>query len=922
MTVSTADSPISLAADGKLELVDLMTTAETLNSQGEKEKAVHLYRVWLDNTPSPLAYVACFNLGVILGGMRDYAGAETMYRRALEQNPDFIRARLNLGNNMEQQGKEEEALQQWRIALDSPGIVQPENKSLLLHALNNLGRLLESKKSYQEALDMLERSFSVDPTQKDVLLHLVHLIQKMCRWPVYSPPKGITRQEMINGTSPLAMLAAFDDPALQLSAARQFVDYKYPGVEDPLAPADGYSHDRIRIGYLSSDFCLHAVSLLTVELFELHDRDKFEVYGFCWSREDGSALRNRVINGMDHFIKIGNLEDKAAAELIRSHEIDIIVDLHGLTSGARPKILSYRPAPVQMTYLGFPGTTGLPWIDYVIADRFLIPEESAAYFSEKPLYMPHCFQVCDRKRDVGTKPGRAENGLPEKAFVFCSFNNNYKFTPELFSVWMHILKKVPGSVLWLLADNEWARENMCREAKKNGIKKTRLIFASRVAPADYLARYQLADLFLDTYPFNGGTTANDALSMGLPLLTCSGRTFASRMAGSLLTNLGIPELITCNLKDYEEKAVRLATKPREIEQLKARLKENIITGRLFNTPAQVKDIEQLLGQVAKKAPATCISADHAASIEGRPPGTSMQTPDLVLSADAVRNTAVIPAKETREKKIAIASIQRNRGPWIVEWIAFHLLVGFNQFYIYSHKCTDGMTQTLMKLARHYPIVIHEIDSDDKPQLVCYQHAYNAYGQSVDWMAFIDGDEFLFPTAHDNIADALSPYEDKQLSALAAYWVCYGSSGHISEPEGLVVENYRRHSAPDFLPNRHIKSIVKGRQTDVTMVGSHLFRTPLGTYDELLRPIVHGWMKELEPSYRALRINHYLVQSYEFFRNTKQTIGAADFNSKYVRPDDWYSQYDHNECDDGKSYNFLVPLKLKVLEMLAVIKNEQ
>lgn len=587
------------AQDGTLELVELMATAERMNGEGRRKEAIALYDLWLAHTRSPLAYVACFNLGVVFGGEKDFPRAEAMYRKALDQNPEFIRARLNLGNNMEQQGRDDEALEQWRIALQSPGIAQPENLALQLHALNNLGRLLEMKKQYQEALVMLEKSFALDPTQRDVLLHLVHLIQKICRWPVYAPPKGITRQEMIKGTSPLAMLAAFDDPELQLAAARQFVEYKYPGTEEPLAPPEGYEHEKVRIGYLSSDFCLHAVSLLTAELYELHDRNRFEVHGFCWSKEDGSALRARVIKGMDHFVRIGSMGDKEAAECIRSREIDILVDLQGLTSGARPKILSYRPAPVQVTYLGFPGTTGLPWIDYVVADRFLIPETAAPYYSEKPLYMPGCFQVSDSRREVGPVPKRADNGLPEHGMVFCSFNNNYKFTPELFAVWMRILKKVPNSVLWLLADNEWARENLCQAAKKQGIKTDRLIFASRVAPADYLARYQLADLFLDTYPFNGGTTANDALWMGLPLLTCSGKTFASRMAGSLLTSLGLPELITGSLDEYEKRAIKLARDPANLRKIKARLDANRKSGATFDIPKFVQGFDAAMLEVAK-----------------------------------------------------------------------------------------------------------------------------------------------------------------------------------------------------------------------------------------------------------------------------------------------------------------------------------
>jgi predicted O-linked N-acetylglucosamine transferase (SPINDLY family) len=611
-TDATEKSAFMHAKQGDLDIIELMTVAERLSAGGNKEKAADLYRVWLENSNSPLAYVACFNLGVTLSACKGFVQAEAMYRKALELNPGLIQARLNLGNCLEQLKREDEALEQWNQVAESKEINRPENRLFQLHALNNLGRLMEAKKQFRTALEKLEKSFAIDPTQRDVLIHLVHLIQKICKWPIYNPPKGVSKRDMIKYTSPLAMLAASDDPGLQLFAAKHFVEYKYPVTStEVLVPAEGYRHEKIRIGYLSSDFCLHAVSLLTVELLELHDRDRFEVYGFCWSREDQTALQKRVITAMDHYIRIGSMDDKEAADCIRSHEIDIIIDLQGLTSGARPLILSYRPATVQMTYLGFPGTTGLPWIDFVIADTYLIPNELKPYHTEKPLYMPHCFQSSDSRREVGSKPARADNNLPENSFVFCVFNNNYKFTPELFKVWMRILKRVPGSVLWLLEDNEWARENLRKTAQKLTINIDRLVFASRVAPADYLARYQLADLFLDTFPFNGGTTANDALFMGLPLLTLSGRTFASRMAGSLLTNLGLPELVTTNLKEYEEKAVWLATKPTELNSLKNRLNENKVNGPVFDMRAFVKGYEKALAKALEEQKCGSSTSKHS-----------------------------------------------------------------------------------------------------------------------------------------------------------------------------------------------------------------------------------------------------------------------------------------------------------------------
>ncbi|MGI9211396.1 MAG: glycosyltransferase family 2 protein [Methylococcaceae bacterium] len=263
--------------------------------------------------------------------------------------------------------------------------------------------------------------------------------------------------------------------------------------------------------------------------------------------------------------------------------------------------------------------------------------------------------------------------------------------------------------------------------------------------------------------------------------------------------------------------------------------------------------------------------------------------------------------------LAITSIQRNRNPWIVEWLAFHMLAGFNRFYIYTHKCTDGMTETLLRLAQHYPVTVHPLEMDELPQLVAYQHAIEHYTSVVDWMAFIDGDEFLFSPRYRYFGEALARFEPFPLSALAVYWVCYGSNGHIDEPSGLILENYPRHSGPDFMVNRHVKSVVKGRQT-IRLHSSHLFDTDGGTFDEQLRPINMGWMQNLQASCDLFRINHYAVQSYEYFSNTKRSIGAADGNPRLIRSEDWYFEHDRNECDDGITYNFLTPLKLKIREL--------
>jgi predicted O-linked N-acetylglucosamine transferase (SPINDLY family) len=583
----------------RLEPVQLIAAADRLTRARRHDHVVTLYQAWLAHCASPVDHVIQFNLAVALAQLDRLQEAEAAYRAAIVRKPDFGEAWFNLGTVIERQGRREHALVIWQSMLDQP-LADPESRrDLYLLVVNAMGRLQEETRQLDRAEAALLASLRADPAQPRVIQHWVHLRQKQCEWPVYGAVEGLGRGDLVRATSPLAMLSASDDPGLQLATSVRFVHERVNLRVPALAPEQGYRHDRLRVAFLSSDFCLHAVSLLTVELLELLDRERFEVFGFCWSREDGSALRARVVRAFDHYVRIVDVDDATAAAAIRDREIDVLVDLQGITSGARPDILAHRPAPVQVTYLGFPGPTGHPAVDYVIADRYLIPDEEKPYYTETPLYLPRVFQCSDRQRPVAALPTRAACGLPEDAFVFCSFNNNYKFTEEVFAGWMRILAQTPNSVLWLLADNPWAQKSLSERGLAHGIDAARLIFAPRVAPEHYLARYTAADLFLDTYPFNGGTTANDALWMGLPVLTRSGRTFASRMAGSLLTALGLPELITRSEEEYERRAVELATRPDRHADLKLRLSQARESAPLFDMPLFVRDFGDALQAVGR-----------------------------------------------------------------------------------------------------------------------------------------------------------------------------------------------------------------------------------------------------------------------------------------------------------------------------------
>jgi predicted O-linked N-acetylglucosamine transferase (SPINDLY family) len=603
-TIAQVEAMLTLARTGTMPLDELMGKTTLLQQAGMSEAAAVLYQNWIVSTPSPFRHVACYNWGTLLGNLQQHAKAEEAYRLALGMSPNFTQARLNLGHQLEHLGRVEEALTEWRTVINTDAIecAGTDAVELRLHALNNSARLLETQKRYAEAQALMRQSLELKPSQSDVIQHYVHIRQKQCDWPIYQPVGAVTQNQLLVGTSLLAMLSASDDPALQLMVAQRFVHEKVLAYKDKplheLATARQPREGRIKIGYLSGDLCMHAVGLLTPELFELHDRDRFEVHAFCWSREDGSSQRARILKAMDHHVRLTGVDDLTAARLIAEAGIDILVDLQGLTSGARPNILAYRPAPIQVSYLGLPGTSALPGVDWIIADRFVMQPEYLPYCTERPIYLPNSYQVSDRQRQVGAVPSRTQCGLPETGMVYCSFNNNHKFSEEVFSSWMRILAQVPDSVLWLLADNEWAKANMLRVAQAHDINAERLIFAPRAAPPDYLARFAAADLFLDTFPYNAGTTASDCLWMGTPILTRSGRSYISRMAGSLLSAVGLPDLITSSLTEYEARAVQLGQNPARIESYKRYLREQGRSSALFDIPTVVRDLEHEFERMA------------------------------------------------------------------------------------------------------------------------------------------------------------------------------------------------------------------------------------------------------------------------------------------------------------------------------------
>jgi len=537
-----------------IALMDIVSAIEQAELPPGSSEAIQLYQRWLasQSAGSTNLHLAWFNLGVAYTEAQDRPSAIFAYQNALALRPDFYLAAINLGNVLEAVGQTDAALQTWARSL------QPDETRVTL--LNNRVRLLELSGRLEEAEQEARRSLLVNPEQPDLILHWVHIRQRMCAWPILSEEiPGLSTADMLRHAGPMATLALSDDVGVQSEACRDWIARKTSPIPLTLSPQGGYRHDRIRLGYLSSDFCSHAMSYLIVELFERHDRDRFEVFGYCSSPDDGSDIRMRVVQSFDHYRQIRDISDEQAAQLIRRDEIDILIDLNGLTAGFRPQILRSKPAPVQATYLGFVGPVPLPELDYMLCDATVVPPDRAAAYEPIPLYVSECYQSNDTNRRVGKAISRADVGLPEQAFIFCCFSRHYKITREMFSAWTEILRAASNSVLWLAHDNAWSEANLRTVLARAGIANERLIFANRTDPDSYISRLRLPDLFLDTFPYNAGTVASDALRMGLPLLTLCGEAFASRMASSLLSAIGQPEGITTSHEEYVAKAIRLAT---------------------------------------------------------------------------------------------------------------------------------------------------------------------------------------------------------------------------------------------------------------------------------------------------------------------------------------------------------------------------
>lgn len=566
--------------------------AEALNNRGNAlidmgrhEEALESYGGALKIKPDFVE--ALNNSGNGLLNLGRYAEALECLNRALTIKPDYAEAANNRGAALLGLRRRHEALKSFVHALK----IKPDYPE----ALNNSGNVLLDLGRQEEALEMFARALKIKPDHDFLYGMWLRTKMRICDWSgldnqLAQLAERVGRDE--KASTPFPILSMTDSRALQRKSAEIWVRTKYPE-SDALRPiARRPVRDKIRVGYFSADFHDHATTYLMAELFERHDKSQFELTAFSFGADKNDEMRNRVVAAFDRFLDVRHLPDKAVAMLARSLEIDIAVDLKGFTQESRTGIFSMRAAPLQVNYLGYPGTMGAEYIDYLIADSTLIPESHRNDYAEKIVYLPYSYQVNDTKRRIAGKAfSRRELGLADAGFVFCCFNNSYKITPATFASWMRILKQVDGSALWLFEDNPTAAENLRKEAELRGVSASRLYFAKRVPMPEHLARHRLADLFLDTLPYNAHTTASDAMWAGLPVLTCLGQTFAGRVAASLLNAIQLPELITATPDAYEALAIEIARVPGTLNSIRKKLEDHRLAAPLFNCQSITLDIE-------------------------------------------------------------------------------------------------------------------------------------------------------------------------------------------------------------------------------------------------------------------------------------------------------------------------------------------
>lgn len=537
----------------------------------------------------PFLAQAHSNRGLVLKDQGRYEAAVAAYQSALSIDPNSAEVYNNLGIALMELQHYDDAIAQFEKSLS----LRPDNAETLY----NLGFTYRAHKKIAKAIEIYTKCLSIDPDNAYAITELLHQRHHACLWGEETDRLEKQVMDLVRrkrkGVSPFIFLSLPSSAAEQLICAQTFGHTLAGSIPRVFSHTPGRrAEGKIRIGYLSADYHQHATAYLMAELFERHDRQRFELTAYSYGPDDKSDMRTRLEKAFDHFVDIRMLPHRAAAQRIYDDGIDILVDLKGYTGEGRLQIAAHRPAPVQVSYLGYPGTLGVDFMDYVIGDAFITPLADQPFYSEKIVQLPDCYQPNDTQRHIAPEvPGRADCGLPAAGFVFCSFNSSYKITPAIFDIWMRLLHKTPDSVLWLFESNELVKENLRREAQARGVDPERLVFAPGMLLDKHLARHALADLFLDTLPVNAHTTASDALWAGLPVLTCAGGAFAGRVAGSLLHAAGLPDLVTSSLQEYESKALSLAEDPARLRAIREKLLATKRETPLFDIGRFVTHIE-------------------------------------------------------------------------------------------------------------------------------------------------------------------------------------------------------------------------------------------------------------------------------------------------------------------------------------------
>lgn len=589
-------------SDSNQTLADVIGAASSFLEAGKYAEAVGVYNSWIERNPDdPLLYVAYYNRATFEGDRKDADAAISSLRQAIALKNDFMPAFINLGSQLERSGRAGDALEMWRSIVNHAVLINGQNIFYVMTGLKQMARVMLDHDLLQPAEEALALALGIKP-ERQAVEHYLGARFSQCKWPAIVPAEYISRSDLVGQMAPLSAAVYADDPMFHLANADRYADTLTRGItRDPLVDrrhaAIDFPERRLRVGYVSSDLRDHAIGYLMAEFFELHGHNDIEVFVYYCGIPSDSMLTNRIKGAVEHWCDIREMSDAAAARKISEDGIDILVDVNGYTRDARTAIFAHRPAPLQVNWLGYPGSMGTPYHHYIVADDWIIPPGAEMYYSEQVIRLP-CYQPNDRKRTVGTCPTRVAAGLPEKGVVYCCFNGSQKIQRATFDRWLEILHRVPDSVLWLLAPDQDTQKRLRDYAEGNGVSPGRIVFAPKVYNPDHLARYALADVILDTFPYGAHTTASDALWMGIPVITLSGRSFASRVCGSLARYAGLEELVCSRAEEYVDLAVALGTDRARLNGCKQRLAEHKAARGLFDTAKLVSALEDKFREIA------------------------------------------------------------------------------------------------------------------------------------------------------------------------------------------------------------------------------------------------------------------------------------------------------------------------------------